>query len=86
MGHPWAVFASVEIWVGDVPRGQEANQGLLYEDRGVPNGVKQGQRLHRPPTPAPQDQPRPQTSCCDFPETPCTFLQEAELIKIIMIN
>ena len=30
MGHPWAVSTSVEIWVGDVPRGQEVDLAKAY--------------------------------------------------------
>lgn len=48
--------------------GGRHRQGLLHEDRGVPHGVKQGQRLHRPPAPVPRDQPGSETSSRDFPE------------------
>ena len=30
LGHPWAVSTSVEIWVGDVPRGQEVDIAKAY--------------------------------------------------------
>ena len=30
LGHPWAVSTSVEIWVGDVPKGQELDLAKAY--------------------------------------------------------
>ena len=30
LGHPWAVSTSVEIWVGDVPKGQEVDLAKAY--------------------------------------------------------
>jgi len=30
LGHPWAVSTSVEIWVGDVPKGQEVELAKAY--------------------------------------------------------